>query len=321
MKKINVGIIGRNFGYKVIYNAIKKDKSFNVLGFSFKNKILKNSLPEDVKIYQNWKHLISDKKINAVIISSPPKTHKEIIKFALKRKKSIFCDKPVTTSLKDISIICELLKKKRIINMVNYEFSNIEAFSIFKKRYLKKIKIKKIKIDWSMKIPKLKRSGWKNSHSSGGGNFFNYICHVLYYLENMFGKLTINDSKIIKLEKNFTLKSNFLIEKKKINILFNFKILKKDKFKSFHRMIVYSDKGNYILKTKLSNLFDQFYLKKNNKTLFKPNKINYDFRLKPTYENLIKFKKSILTKKTIGPDFNEAKRVHNLIGKLIYLSK
>jgi hypothetical protein len=54
MKKINVGIIGRNFGYKVIYNAIKKDKSFNVLGFCFKNKILKNSLPQDVKIYQNW---------------------------------------------------------------------------------------------------------------------------------------------------------------------------------------------------------------------------------------------------------------------------
>ena len=142
MKEINIGIIGRNFGYKVIYNAIKKDKSFNVLGFSFKKKILKNSLPEGVKIYQNWKHLISDKKISAIIISSPPKTHKEIIKFALKRKKNIFCDKPVTTSLKDISIICKLLKKKRIINMVNYEFSNIEAFKIFKKKYLKKIKIK-----------------------------------------------------------------------------------------------------------------------------------------------------------------------------------
>ena len=38
MKKINVGIIGRNFGYNVIFNAIKNDKSFNIIGFSFNKK-------------------------------------------------------------------------------------------------------------------------------------------------------------------------------------------------------------------------------------------------------------------------------------------
>ena len=38
MKKINVGIIGRNFGYKVIFKALKNIKAFNVIGFSFKKK-------------------------------------------------------------------------------------------------------------------------------------------------------------------------------------------------------------------------------------------------------------------------------------------
>ena len=51
--KINLGIIGKNFGYKVIYNAIKDDKSFNVLGFAFKKKIKLKELPEGIKIYQN----------------------------------------------------------------------------------------------------------------------------------------------------------------------------------------------------------------------------------------------------------------------------
>jgi len=32
-KKLNIGIIGKNFGYNVIYKSIEKDKSFNVLGF------------------------------------------------------------------------------------------------------------------------------------------------------------------------------------------------------------------------------------------------------------------------------------------------
>ena len=38
MKKINVGIIGRNFGYKVIFKALKNIRDFNVIGFSVKKK-------------------------------------------------------------------------------------------------------------------------------------------------------------------------------------------------------------------------------------------------------------------------------------------
>ena len=33
---------------------------------------------KNIKIYKNWKSLVSDKKINAIFISSPPKTHKKI---------------------------------------------------------------------------------------------------------------------------------------------------------------------------------------------------------------------------------------------------
>ena len=88
-KKINVGIIGRNFGYKVIYRALKNIKEFKVLGFSVKRTSNKFT-SEKIKIYKNWESLISDKKIDAVIISSPPLTHKKIIEFAIKKKKTYF---------------------------------------------------------------------------------------------------------------------------------------------------------------------------------------------------------------------------------------
>ena len=51
--KINLGIIGKNFGYKVIYNAIKDDKSFNVLGFAFKKKKKIKKLEKEIKIIKN----------------------------------------------------------------------------------------------------------------------------------------------------------------------------------------------------------------------------------------------------------------------------
>ena len=71
-KKINIGIIGRNFGYKVIFKVIKKIKSFNTIAFCFKKSSnLKNY--KHIKIYKNWKKILQDKNINAVVIASPPK--------------------------------------------------------------------------------------------------------------------------------------------------------------------------------------------------------------------------------------------------------
>ena len=56
--KINLGIIGKNFGYYVIYKSFLKNKKFNIKGFSFRSK--KNGkikIPKKIKIYSNWKKL------------------------------------------------------------------------------------------------------------------------------------------------------------------------------------------------------------------------------------------------------------------------
>jgi predicted dehydrogenase len=314
IKKLNIGIIGRNFGYKVIYKSIEKNKSFNVVGFSQKIKKLNHKMPKNIKIYSNWKNLILDKKIKAVVIATPPGLHKEIIEYAIKKNKHIFCDKPVTTSYKDISKICELLKNKKITHFTNYEFANIEAFNFLQKKILNKIHIKNIKINWFMKIPKKNRSIWKNNHSLGGGYFFNYICHTLYYLENFFGNFSIIDSKIKQSKNNFHLRSKFFLKKKNINVLLNFKTIdNKSKTKTLHEIKLITEKDKYLLKTRINNLQDQFFLKKNNKFLFKPNNITNDFRLKPTYINLKKFKNAINQKKDAHPNFFDAKRIHFLI--------
>ncbi len=317
MKKINVGIIGRNFGYKVIFKALKNIKAFNVIGFSFKKKKMK-SFPENIKVYKNWKNLISDKKINAVFISTPPKTHKEIIKYSIKKNKHIFCDKPVTTNLKDISEICRNLDGKNITNSVNYEFTNIEAFKIFKKKYFYKLKISNVNIKWFIKVPNKNRSSWKNSHKMGGGNFFNYICHILFYLQDFFGNLEIKSSNLRNTINKFNLVTNFFSERKKIKIRLNFKTInKKSNLRPSHKIIFNTNKGKFVLVTKMNSIYDQFYLLKNKRVIFKPKNINFDFRLKPTLKNIISFKKSINKNVKAKPNFDDAKKIHYLIKEII----
>ena len=88
-KKINVAIIGKNFGYKVIYKIIKKIKSFNLIAFCFRSKP-SSDLNKKIVIYKNWRKLLKNKKINAIIITSPPETHLKIINEAIKRNIHIF---------------------------------------------------------------------------------------------------------------------------------------------------------------------------------------------------------------------------------------
>ncbi len=317
MKRINIGIIGRNFGYKVIYRALKNIKDFKVLGFSVKRKSNKFT-SEKIKIYKNWKSLLSDKKIDAIFISSPPATHKKIIEYAIKKKKHIFCDKPVSTNLKNIKDLCKKLEDKKIINFVNYEFINIEAFNLFKKKYLPKLKVKKVNINWLIRISSKGRSEWKDDHSKGGGNFYNYICHILFYLEDFFGKIELKKS-ILKNENNkFKLNTDLYSKNKKINIKLNFKTIDlKSNSRPSHKVVFNTDKAKYILFTKANNIHDQFYLIKNKKIIFKPKPIRFDFRLKPTYKNIISFKNNIRKNKNKKPNFNDAKRVHYLVNKII----
>ena len=317
MKKINVGIIGRNFGYNVVYKALKKVKDINVLGFSVKN-LSKNFDTENIKVYKNWKSLVSDKKIDAIFISSPPLTHKKIIKHAIKKKKHIFCDKPVSTSLKNVNELCEDLHNKKIANFVNYEFKNIDAFSVFKYKYLPKLVVKSVSVNWSIKISSKNRSKWKDNHSKGGGNFFNYICHILFYLEDFFGNLEIKSSNLKNTVSKFNLVTDFLSQKKKIKIRLNFKTInKKSNLIPSHKIIFNTNKGKFVLVTRMNNIYDQFYLLKNKRVIFKPKNINFDFRLRPTLKNIISFKNCINKNIQAKPNFDSAKKIHYLIKEII----
>ena len=64
--------------------------------------------------------------------------------------------------------------------MVNYEFTEIDAFLFFKKKIINNIKINRIYLNWFIHINKGSRANWKENHSKGGGIIFNYVCHSIY---------------------------------------------------------------------------------------------------------------------------------------------
>ena len=320
--KLNVGIIGRNFGLKVIYKSIQKNKKFNTIGICFKSKNIKNlKIPKSIKIYNNWKKMIIDKNINAIIIASPPYLHKKIIKFALKHKKHIFCEKPFTTTFNDAAYLCKILEKnKNICHMVNYEFINIEAFNYLKKKILNNCTVKKVHIDWYLKTNNRNSSNWKEQHKKGGGIFFNYICHSLYYIEKLFGEIKEVKNKFIN--KNLGLNSVIRLKNNKTKVLLKFKFIGKNSIMApVNKIKIFTNKKNYMLKTNINSLSDQFSLSTRNKILFYPKFNKNDFRINPTKKNLLNFLKNIKNGIYKSPNFYDAKKIHFIINKMILSSQ
>ena len=209
--------------------------------------------------------------------------------------------------------------------MVNYEFDEISAFKFFKKRILDKIIVKKIYLNWFINIKKRSAKNWKEKHSSGGGILFNYICHSIYYLESLFGKIqsikaqiyTQNNIKILKSKLFF---ENGLVSQLEIKVG---EIIKK--IKPVHQLKIITNNKTFVLKSKLNSLSDKFELiefsKKNKKTLFKNKKDSKDFRIDPTFEKSKKFFKGIQKKTFQKPSFFDAHRIHLIINKIIVSSK
>ncbi len=329
-KKIQLGIIGKNFGYNVLYKSLKNNNNFKVTAFCMKSKVASVNLPKNIKLYNNWKNLIKDKKIQAVLIVTPPFLHKKIISFAIKYNKHIFCEKPCCISaLQNFDVIKRVQKNENFIShMVNYEIAELSAFKLFNK-IINSQKIKSGSLNWII-FNNTKKKNWKNNHKQGGGLIFNFYCHSLFYLEKMFGDIT---STKIKLKNNGFKEDKFL----KGDVIFNsglkinVRLLigqKSQHKRGVHKISLKTNKYIYELKSGTQNLSDQFtinkyLLKRKNsyKNLYKEKKSLKDFRIKPSLINLRKFAKSIREKKINNPSFYDALRIHKIIEKSIISSK
>lgn len=73
----------------------------------------------------DWRELIVDPEIKIIDISSPNNTHKEIALEAAKAGKHIFCEKPLSLTLKESNEMLQAVKENNVTHMVchNYRFA------------------------------------------------------------------------------------------------------------------------------------------------------------------------------------------------------
>lgn len=170
MDRINVAVIGTNFGTKVHLPAFKLVEEVNVVG-----------------IYsRNWMEAIKNKNIQAISVAVPPAAAYDILSTAIKHGKHIFCEKPLCANLQQATEIAAMCNKD-IIHAINFEISASKIVQQFKQKLNDKYlgKINSFSFTWKVMSGGY---GWKLDINQGGGVLHNYCSHVFHLLEWLFNE-------------------------------------------------------------------------------------------------------------------------------------
>ena len=124
MKLLNVGIIGAGrigslHAKSITYNV----PSAKILGITDVNKEGIAELAEKLgieKIYADYKEMLADKEIDAVLICSSTDTHADIAIDAANAGKHIFCEKPVDLTPEKVQAVIEAVKKAGVKLQVGF---------------------------------------------------------------------------------------------------------------------------------------------------------------------------------------------------------
>lgn len=112
-KKLNVGLVGigrlgRNYAE---YLALRVANTQLIALANLKESVMaecarKLNIP---KCYRDYRELIADKEVDAVVVTTSTSAHKEIVIAAAKAGKAVFCEKPLSLSLRDAQEIGRVL--------------------------------------------------------------------------------------------------------------------------------------------------------------------------------------------------------------------
>ncbi len=75
----------------------------------------------------NWRELVNDPKIQAVIIATPQQTHRDIALAAFALGKPVFCEKPLGANMDDSLVMTTAAEASGIVNMVGFNYIRTPA--------------------------------------------------------------------------------------------------------------------------------------------------------------------------------------------------
>lgn len=137
MTKIGIGIVGGGYMGKAHSVAMASVGAVFDTRLRPQLEMICASTPASAEAYcqafgfaratADWRDLVSDPKVEAIVIATPQSHHREIAEAAFARGKPVFCEKPMGVSLADARAMVAAAQSSGAVNMVGYNYIRTPA--------------------------------------------------------------------------------------------------------------------------------------------------------------------------------------------------
>ena len=135
--KIGIGIIGGGYMGKAHAAAMASVGALFNTHLRPQLEMVCASTPDSAERYRaaygfaratdDWRSLVNDDSVEAVVIASPQETHRRIAEAAFALGKPVFCEKPLGASIEDSAAMVEAAASAGVTNMVGFNYIRTPA--------------------------------------------------------------------------------------------------------------------------------------------------------------------------------------------------
>ena len=171
---------------------INAHKDTNLVGVCDTSSFVLNALKKysGMTCYTDYKKMIDENKLDCLFVASPTKYHAEMVKYALERNISVFCEKPFALKIEDAEELVSIAEERGLVNQVGFHNRFLGTFN-----YLKKLVDTNLIGDiyhfvgeaYGPVVLKEKGGTWRSDSSEGGGCLYDYASHVLNLINFIVG--------------------------------------------------------------------------------------------------------------------------------------
>ena len=198
-EKLNIGIIGcgsRGVGLMSVLKELQDKFQItalcDVLDFRFKEA--KEVVTNDVKEYKEYRKMLDDKSVQAVVIASPLYLHYQMAADALKAGKHVYLEKTMTYTIQESLNLAKLAKSHtkqvfQVGHQLPYTPLYVKVKEMISKDYLGKITQVECRYDrhndWRRPVPdpKLEKAiNWRMYKAYSGGLTAEILSHQMQFI-------------------------------------------------------------------------------------------------------------------------------------------
>lgn len=135
-----------------------------------------------VKCYSDYRRMIDTEELDCVVVSTPSRTHGEIVGYALEHDLHVFCEKPFVLDPQEGERLVRLARERNRVTQVGYHYRFVGAFHEAKRLLAAGAlgSIHHVRAEaYGPVALRPKGSTWRTARSEGGGCLYDYASHAI----------------------------------------------------------------------------------------------------------------------------------------------